>query len=294
MKKYLKIIMLLALFGISYADIQAQKKKKSVKSSTAKTVKVKFIPREFGTPASLIEISDLTDTTPGYQSVKNLVETNGVTLVYADNTFRPKDPLRRGDFIVSFNSALDAVKKATDAGNVDSSMISTYDKSQSYVTNVSEIKDLEQSSVYYPAAQSLIERWGIAAPFSKSKLLNAGAPMPEGEVYDILKQTLGYTSPGTNPYSTAMTRAKFAMVLNNAVNQKLTQVNALAAGRTDSLDDLRRQQEALIKQQDKQRKDSLAKEVELSKIEAQKKESEAWTKLSDREKRKQLKSQNSR
>ncbi|MEO6329550.1 MAG: S-layer homology domain-containing protein [Ginsengibacter sp.] len=293
MKKYVKIIMLLALFGVTYGDMQAQKKK-TIKRSTVKTTKVKFTPKEFGTPASLSEVTDVNDSTPGYQSIKTLVETNGVTLVYADNTFRPKDPLRRGDFIVTFNSALDAVKKATDAGGVDNSVINTYDKSQSYVTSVSEITDLQESSVYYPAAQSLIERWGIAAPFSKSKLLNAGAPMTEGEVYDILKQTLGYVSPGTNPYSTAMTRAKFATVLNNAVGQKLVQVNTLAVAKTDSLDDLRRQQEALIKQQDKQRRDSLTKEVELSKIEAQKREAEAWTKLSDKEKRKQLKSQSQR
>lgn len=35
------------------------------------------------------------------------------------------------------------------------------------------------------------------------------------------------------------------------------------------------------------RKDSLAKEVELSRIEAQRKEAEAWSKLSEKEKRKQ-------
>ena len=285
--------MLLRLFGIFLGDTQAQKKK-TVKHSSAKTTTIKFTPREFGTPSSVSEIKDVSDSSAEFQSVKNLIETNGVTLVYADNTFKSKESLRRGDFIVSFNSALDAIKKAADAGGSDGSIINTYDKNQAYVTNVSEIKDLKESSVYYPAVQSLIERWGIAAPFTKSKLLNAGAPMPEGEVYDILKATLGYNSPGTNPYATAMTRGKFAMVLNNALNLKLTQVNALATAKRDSIDDLRRQQEAMLKQQDKQRRDSLAKEVELSKIEAQKKESEAWTKLSDREKRKQLKNQNSK
>jgi hypothetical protein len=290
MKTYLKIIMLVALFGVLHGDIQAQKKR-TLKKSTTKTTTIKFTPKEFGTPASVSEVKDENDSTPEYSSVKNLVENNGVQLVYADSTFRPKDLLRRGDFIVSFNSALDAVKKVTDAGGLDSSIINTYDRNQSYITHVNELTDLKESSVYYPAAQSLIERWGIAAPFSKSKMLNAGAPMPERDVYDILRVTLGYNSPGANPYSTAMTRAKFAMILNNALNMKLSQVNAMATAKTDSLDDLRRQQEALIKQQDKQRRDSLAKEVELSKIEAQKKEAEAWTKLSDREKRKQLKAQ---
>ncbi len=294
MKKYVKIVMMIALFGISYSNIEAQKKKTVRKSTAKKTTAIKFTPREFGTATTVADVKDVQDSSAEYQSVKNLVETNGVTLVYADSTFRPKEPLRRGDFIVSFNSALEAIRKSTDAGGVDSSIINTYDKNQSYITHVSEIKDLKESSIYYPAVQSLIEKWGIAAPFTKSKMLNAGATMPEGEVYDILKVTLGYTSPGTNPYASAMTRRKFAMVLNNAVNQKLTQVNSMASARRDSIDDLRRQQEAMLKQQDKQRRDSLTKEVELSKIEAQKKEAEAWSKLSDREKRKQLKTQSSK
>jgi hypothetical protein len=68
-------------------------------------------------------------------------------------------------------------------------------------------------------------------------------------------------------------------------------VNQVAGTRKDSLDNLRTQQELSLKQQEKQRQDSLTKAVELSKIEAQKKEAEEWTKLSDREKRKQARSQ---
>lgn len=291
MKTFVKIILGVAFFGTFNESIYAQSKK-SVKKPVSKTTKTTFVPREFGTTSSVIDVHDVSETSPEYQSVKNLVETNGVTLVYADSTFKPKEQLRRGDFIVSFNSALDAIKKATDENSLDSSIINTYDKNQSYVTQISEIKDVQESSVYYPAAQSLIEKWGIAAPFTKSKLLNAGEAMPEGEVYDILKVTLGYNSSATNPYSTAMTRGKFAMVLNNAVNFKLSQVRAMGAAKRDSIDNLRRQQQALIQQQEKQRRDSLSREVELSKIEAQKKEAEAWNKLSDREKRKQLKNHN--
>ncbi len=165
------------------------------------------------------------------------------------------------------------------------------DNNQSSVTSISEIKDVNENSIYYPATQSLIEKWHIAAPFSKTKSLNAGAVMTESEVYDILKSTLGYTSPGTNPYSRAMTRGKFAVILNNAINQKLSEVNASSTTRQESLDSLRRQQGLTLKQEEKQRTDSLAKEAELSKIEAQKKEAESWTKLSEREKRKQIKSQ---
>lgn len=291
MKKYVKFFMLVLFAAMLYGGVQAQKKKVIKKTKSTKTTAAKFTPKDFGTFTSVADIKDETEANPEYQSVKNLVETNGVTLAYADSTFKPKDVLRRGDFIVAFNSALAAVKKATDAGGLDSSIINTYDKNQSYITNVSEIKDLTNNSIYYPAVQSLVERWGIAAPFSKTKLLNAGAPMPENDVYDILRVTLGYNSPGSNPYTTGMTRGKFAMVLDNALNQKLSQVNTMASARRDSLDDLRRQQEMALKQQDKARKDSMAKEVELSRMEAQRKEAEAWSKLSDKEKRKQAKAQ---
>jgi len=295
MKKFAKIIMLGLFAVVLFGDVQAQKKvhayNKKAKKST-KNATVKFTPKEFGTMTSVSDLRDESDSTREYASVKNLIETNGVTLAYADSTFKPKEPLRRGDFIVSLNSALDAIKKSADNNGLDSSTsivntnTNTMDSSQSNVASVSDIKDLNENSIYYPATQSLIEKWHVV-PVTKNKLLNAGEVMTESEVYDILKTTLGYTSPGTNPYSKAMTRGKFAIILNNAVNQKLSEVSALSTTRQESLDSVRRQQELTLKQQEKQKTDSLAKEAELSKIEAQKKESEAWTKLSESEKRKQ-------
>ena len=301
MKKLVKIITL-GLFAVMlFGNVQAQKKvhayHKKGKKSTKNAI-VKFTPKEFGTMTSVSDLRDEADSTREYASVKNLMENNGVTLAYADSTFQPKEPLRRGDFIVSLNSALDAIKKSADNSGLDSSTsllntntTNTYDSTQSNVASVTEIKDLNETSLYYPATQSLVEKWHVTAPFSKTKSLNAGAVMTESEVYDILKNTLGYNSPGTNPYSKAMTRGKFAIILNNAVNQKLSEVNALSTTRSESLDSVRRQEELTLKQQEKQKADSLAKEAELSKIDAQKKEAEAWTKLSERDKRKQIRSQ---
>lgn len=275
---------------LSYGDLQAQKKKVVKKSSKATVVK--FTEKSFGTPTSITEVTDVTEGSAAYDAEKNLIENYGVTLAYSDNTFKGKDPLRRGDFIVAYNSALSSIKKAMDSSAVDSSLINTYDKNASYITSVNDLKDLKATSVYYPATQALIERWGIAAPFTKAKLMNAGGIMTEAEVYDILKVTLGYTSPGSNPYTTAMTRDKFAMVLNNAMYQKMSQVNAMASAKRMAADDDRRSQELAFKQSERQRKDSVAKEIELRRIDAQRKEAEAWSKLSDREKRKLAKTQN--
>jgi len=145
--------------------------------------------------------------------------------------------------------------------------------------------------VDYPATQAWIEQWGIAAPFTKAKVLNPGSVMTEAEVYDILKVTLGYNSPGINPYTNGMSRDKFAIALNNAISQKISQVNDIAATRKMAADDERRSQELAFQLAEKQRKDSVAKEIELSRMDAQRKEAEAWSKLSDKEKRKLAKSQ---
>lgn len=292
MKKYFMIMVTALTLLLSVSDLQAQKKK-VVKKST-KPAAVKFTEKSFGTPTTIAEVTDIKDSTPAYEAEKNLIENYGVTMAYSDNTFKGKEPLRRGDFIVAFNSALGAVKKAMDAGSVDSSFINTYDKNASYITSVGDLKDLQPTSVYYPATQALIERWGIAAPFTKAKVMNAGGIMTEAEVYDILKVTLGYNSPGSNPYTTAMSRDKFAMVLNNALNQKITQVNAMADSKKMAADDERRRQELAFQMSEKQRKDSVGKEIELRRMDAQKKEAEAWSKLSDREKRKLAKAQASK
>jgi hypothetical protein len=287
MKKFLKLTML-GLFAVMlFGDVQAQKKK-SKKHSSKKTEVVKFTPREFGTMTSVSDLTDEADSTREYASVKNLIEGNGVTIAYADNTFRAKEPLRRGDFIVSLNSALEAIKKSADTNGLDSSfvIVTPSDQEQSYVTSVGDIKDLNESSIYYPATQSLVEKWGVA-PLSKNKTLDPGAVMTEGEVYDVLKATLGYNSPGVNTYSKAMTRGKFAMVLDNAITQKLSEVHQVTGNRTDSLANSHWQQTLTTKQQEKQKADSLFKESELAKIEAQKKQAEGWSKLSEKEKRKQ-------
>jgi hypothetical protein len=283
MKKYVMILITALSLLLSTGELQAQKKK--VVKKSARTNTVKFTEKSYGSPTTITEVTDITEASPGYEAEKNLIENYGVTITYSDNTFKGKEPLRRGDFIVGFNSALGAIKKAMDAASVDS-LINTYDKNASYITSVNDIKDLKPTSVYYPAVQSLIEKWGIAAPFTKAKLLNPGGVMTEAEVYDILKVTLGYTSPGSNPYTKAMNRDKFATILNNAISQKITEVNAMSTTKRVSAEDERRSQDLAFKMAEKERKDTAAKGTELRRMEAQKTEAQAWSKLSDSQKRK--------
>jgi len=277
MKIYSKLMLPVALLFTLTVNAQT-KKVTAKKTSSSNKVSIKAVDRNFGTSTSIADITDVIETDVAYSAVKNLIENYGVTLTYADNTFRGKEPLKRGDFIVALNSALNNLRSQIDAGNVtDTTLFNTYDRNRngSYLTSISQVKDLSKTSIYYPAAQSLIEKWGIAAPFGMNKSLNANSAVPEKEVYEILKAVMGYTSPGVNPYATAMTRSKFAVVLNNAVTQKMTQISTIRTAQQLVRDDERRRQMDSLKRVDMLRRDAVAKEIQLRKLEAAQKEEEA-------------------
>ncbi|MEO7293884.1 MAG: hypothetical protein ABIW34_12315 [Ginsengibacter sp.] len=282
---YFKILLVALLFTITNA--QAQKKVTKKKTVNNNTVVIKLKERNFGAPTSISEITDIVITDPAYESLKNLIENYGATLTYADNTFRPKELLKRGDFVVGLNSALNNLKSKMDAAGLDSALINTYDRNRggAYLTGIAQVKDLSETSIYYAASKSLIERWGIAAPFALNKTLMANSTMPEKEVYDILRVTLGYNSAGVNPYSAGMTRSKFAIVLNNAVSQKNTEINSLHSIKQARIDEDRRRQMDSLQRVDMMRKDSVAKEIELRKQEAAKKEEEARKKLLEKKRK---------
>lgn len=290
MKKYFKFLLINISLAFFINGAEAQTKSTAKKTNQSKTVTLKttsYKPREFGTQTSVSQITDLDATSPAYESVKHLIENSGVTIAYNDNTFKGKEPLHRGDFIVALNSAFVNIKRALEAAGIDSSVINTYDRNRngSYLTTIEQVKDVPATSYYYPAAKSLLERWGVGAPFTLTKTLNPTSTISEKEVYDILKATLGYVSAGANPYSTAMTREKFAIVLNNAVGQKMTAVNSMITTKKLAADTERRQQELVMQQQEATRKDSIAKEIELRKVEAAKQEAEARKKLADKNKK---------
>jgi hypothetical protein len=285
MKSYFKILTIALLFIISNA--QAQKKVTKKKTGSKNTVVIKLTERNFGAPSSISEITDIVITDPAFESLKNLIENYGTTLSYADNTFRPKELLRRGDFVVALNSAFNNLRSKMEADGLDSALINTYDRNRggAYLTSITQVKDVSETSIYYPASKSLIEKWGIAAPFALNKTLNANTTMPEKEVYDILRVTLGYNSAGVNPYSPGMSRSKFAVVLNNALSQKNTEINSLHSIQQAKRDEERKRQMDSLQKVDMMRKDSVAKEIEIRKQEAAKNEEEARKKLLEKKKK---------
>ena len=292
MKKYFKIILplLSLLFLCAYTNAQTKKTTKApaVKKTTSTKVAIKATDRSFGAPTSISQVTDVTDASPSYESLRNLIEMYGVTTTYADNTFKGKEALKRGDFVVAFNSALVSIKRSMDAAHLDSSIINTYDRNRggSYLTGIEQVTDVPENSIYYPAAKSLLERWGIGAPFTLNKTLNPGSTISEKEVYDILRITLGYNGAGAGS-TTAITREKFAIALNGAVAQKMQTVAMLDAAKKQEQakkDEEKRQLENMLMQQEMIRKDSIAKEVEQNKLAAQQREEEAKKKLAEKDK----------
>ena len=90
---YFKILPVALLLMITNAE--AQKKVTKKKTVNNNTVVIKLTERNFGNPTSIPAITDIIVTDPAYESLKNLIENYGVTLTYADNTFRSKELLKR-------------------------------------------------------------------------------------------------------------------------------------------------------------------------------------------------------
>ena len=283
MKKVFKgIILVTALtITVSFSEGQLKVHHKHPTTST-KTKIVKVVERSYGTPSAVTEITDVMESSNSYESIKNLIENYGVPITYADNTFKGKEILRRGDFVVALNAAFNSLKKTSVSSGLDTSLINTYDRNKSYVTSVSQIKDLKPGSIYYEAAQSLIEKWGVAAPFSKSKLFNAGSPVTETEVYDILKVTLGYNSAAGNSLNFPMTRDKFVVALNNALAQNIALVNSIQSMQNAIRESERRRLQDSVAVVENARKAMVAREMEIKREEAQKREDEARKKLKEK------------
>jgi hypothetical protein len=274
-------IILSAACVLTLYTANAQQKKTVAKAKSTKMALKAPLPQQFSLPASVSDVADLKETDRFYQSVKDLVERYNVLVVYNDNTFRPNEPLRRGDFVISFNSALNALKYIKDSLAVDSSVVNTYDISRggAYLSSASDVKDVSPTSYYYPATSSLVEKWGVAAPFTLSKTLSPTTVLPASLYASIMKVVLGYNVPASMNKSGNITRGDFAVALDSALNRKASDIYNIHQQVVQKKEEERRAQQAIIDQEEKQRKDSVAQEIELRKAEAQKQEMEARKKL---------------
>lgn len=284
MRKFRLILIILSLTTLSNAEAQKHKvvrKTTTSKSSTSKKA-LTIVERQYGTPTAISSIIDIKENSPSYESVKSLIENYGVPITFSDNTFHGNESLKRGDFVVALNGAYNAIKTSATNAGLDTSIMNTYDRNRTFLTSIKDLKGLSPESPYFNEAQALIEKWGVAAPFPKSKIFIASSPVSETEAYDILKVTLGYVSGGSNGLNNAITRDKFALVLNNAIAQKISIVNSLHSANVSQQANEHIRLQDSIDHVDMLRKQEIAREIELKRMDAQKKEAEARQKLKNK------------
>ncbi len=272
MKKYLPLIFIAFEFFICSGTLNAQAKKNIV------TVKA-HASMGFGNPQSISEVKDVLENNEAYNSLKDLIETYHVAIIYTNNSFLSNNNLKRGDFVVSFNSALEVIQEATKKESLDTVLINTYDRNRAYITSVTQVKDIKPGDIYYNPVQSLLERWGINAPFTKAAMLNANSLFYEDELSDIFRVTLGFEFEKGKPARVPVKRYRFAILLDEAINLKMKQIKMLANEKKAKEDAEKARVNAIIQQIEQNHRDSVSKEIELRKLEAQKKEVEARKKL---------------
>ena len=164
MKYPVKLFFAFTLLFSCFYSADAQNKKNTVPLKT----NAKIAEKAFGSPQSISDVKDVLENNEAYNALKSLIEVQHVTIVYGDNSFLGNANLKRGDFVVSFSSALDRIKDAVKNAGLDTSLVNTYDRNKAYITSVTQVKDIQPGSVYYNAVQSLLEEWGINAPFTKA------------------------------------------------------------------------------------------------------------------------------
>ena len=265
------------LFVLLFQTSNAQNASPTVKSKTHVPTKEKG----FGNPQSISEVADILENNEAYNALKDLIENYHVTMVYADNSFLGNANLRRGDFVVSFNSALGRIGDAINNSGLDTSLINTYDRNKAYITSVTQVKDIKPGDIYYNAVQSLLEEWGINAPFTRAAVLKARSLFYQDELYDILRVTLGFDYDAFKPKRIPITRYHFAMVLDDALKQKFAQIQMLADKKKAKDAAEKARVDSIVGQIEQSRRDSISKEIEMRKAEAEKKEAEARKKLEE-------------
>jgi len=70
---------------------------------------------------SISEFGDIRPTDPEFTAVQSVVERYGINVGLPDRTFRGKQPITRGDFVIYLSEAMDRVHELLAAGTADTS-----------------------------------------------------------------------------------------------------------------------------------------------------------------------------
>ena len=204
-------------------NVMGQVKKKTSSSYTRKRVVSPIEPTFNNSVYFVTDYKDVNVTATYYNALKEMAEHYNISFAFADNRFRPDQLLTRGEFCYYLDEVYNKVQNYKTTAGIDTTLINSYDPNRSYITDVSKIGDLKPSSVYYGAVKSLIEDFGVAAPFKKDGRLHSSATISEKEVYDILHVTMDYNDESLRPLLKPISRARFVEfvygVMTNMVNR---------------------------------------------------------------------------
>lgn len=138
MKNVCVFVFMLILSCINMDAAGQNKKSVSKKTTVKNSISKTFTEPRFAGLIPITEISDINPEHPVYNAVRILTQDYKVPLAYSNKTFMPKNGLKRGEFIIYFNSALESIRNFMDSMKHDTSLINTYDKHASYITSAGD------------------------------------------------------------------------------------------------------------------------------------------------------------
>lgn len=221
-----KLILCLLYGFVLSGSIAAQVKRKAHSSKPIKMVSLAPEPA-FNNVYFVTDYKDVNLAGIYYAALKEMTENYSFSFAFADNTFRPNQLVKRGEFCYYLDQLYEKIQNYKTAAGIDTTLINSYDPNRSYITEVSKISDLNSSSVYYGPVKSMIEDFGVAAPFKKDKRLNALGTISEKEVYDILHVTLDYSNMEFMPSLKPVTRGRFVTFLHGALVNMVDRIASL-------------------------------------------------------------------
>ena len=192
---------------------------------------------------SVSQLKDVKTTDNYYAAVKSLVESYGVLGAFPDNTFRGDSPLTREQFVVILNRSIDRMNEVNEAtyrgeepDDDDLGIMGLinvpYDVNKTFITSTSQIKDVKPSAAYYAALQSLVERYGINIADADNNLRAANA-ITEKEFYIWIGGIFGGKYVGSASATNAITRGASMIIMNDALNSMLANIEANSAVRAE-------------------------------------------------------------
>ncbi len=185
-----------------------------------------FIPKinveNYFSPTNIGEFTDIENTSPYYESVKNLTDNYKIGFGYSDNKFHENAPLTRGDFAHFLRLTIDLLfKRAKESNKLPNNINLIRVFNPQNVNSVNLIKDIDKKQPFYRSVGILLQTYNIALVNKELKFQNTN-PMTTNEIIDLWtnifgKETVPVNFEKTQNGEQIFTRGEFALFLNESM-----------------------------------------------------------------------------